>query len=69
MSNVRAQSLARYRAKSDAIAVERVLILSARLHRQLALEYRAAGNARDAEDERQAAGRALRKISQLGAPA
>lgn len=61
-----AQSNARYRAKSAAIAVERVLILSARLHRQFAAEYRAAGNRRAAEDERQAAARALRRITSIG---
>jgi hypothetical protein len=62
-----AQSNARYRARSAAIAFERVLILSARFHRTLAAEYRRAGDKQTAEDERQAAGRALRRIDQLGA--
>lgn len=62
----REQTIARYRAKSDAIALERVLLLSARLHRGLAAQYRAAGDKRAAEDERQAAGRALRRINEIG---
>lgn len=46
------QSNAAYRAKSAAIAVERVLILFARLHRKLAAEYRSVGDKRAAEDEK-----------------
>lgn len=61
-----AQSNARYRDKSAAIAVERVLILSVRLHRQFAAEYRIAGDKCAAEDEKQAADRCLRRISKIG---
>lgn len=62
-----AQSTARNRARSAAITLERVLILSARFHSSLAAEYRIAGDKRAAEDERQAAGRALRRINEIGA--
>lgn len=61
-----ANSNARYRAKSDASAFQRVLILSAQLHCDLAAEYGAAGNKPAAEDEKQSAARAMRRITKIG---